>query len=113
MGTGSGSSGNSEGSGNNGDKDNKDGDKNKPAWYKGENWEKDRAEANRAKAEVMQGKDRVRTIDRIDTDLREQWHVHFKDGSALFKNGVWKHGGRALSNAEKTFLKKFGWTLPK
>ena len=40
-------------------------------------------------------------------------HVHFSDGSALNVNGVWKHGGRALDNAEKEFLQNNGWTLPK
>ncbi|MEW6609763.1 MAG: hypothetical protein AB1414_20340, partial [bacterium] len=43
----------------------------------------------------------------------EQDHVHFKDGSALNKNGTWKHGYRYLTNQEKEWLKHHGWKLPK
>ncbi len=43
----------------------------------------------------------------------EQTHVHLKDGSALNKNGTWKHGGTKLSNKTQTWLGKSGWTLPK
>jgi hypothetical protein len=56
-----------------------------------------------------------RSIDRFDKgnpDHGEQPHVHFKDGSALYKDGKWKHGERQLTNAEKKFLKEAGWTTP-
>ena len=39
-------------------------------------------------------------------------HVHFKDGSALRKDGVWRHGGKRLTNEEIKFLKTHGWTIP-
>jgi hypothetical protein len=43
----------------------------------------------------------------------EKDQVHFKDGSALNYDGTWKHGWRALTNAEKQWLTSNGWTLPK
>jgi hypothetical protein len=39
-------------------------------------------------------------------------HVHFKDGGALRRDGVWRHGGRKLTNEETKFLKDNGWTIP-
>jgi hypothetical protein len=39
-------------------------------------------------------------------------HVHFKDGSALRKDGVWRHGGKKLTNEEIKFLKHHGWKIP-
>src|SRR5690554_6672113 len=39
-------------------------------------------------------------------------HVHFKDGGALRRDGVWRHGGRKLTNEEIKFLKDNGWTTP-
>ena len=43
----------------------------------------------------------------------EQDNVHFKDGSALNKDGTWKHGNRKLTNDEKAWLQKHGWKLPR
>lgn len=56
-----------------------------------------------------------KTIDRVDSakppgDRFD--HVHFKDGHALYNDGTWKHGGRALTNAEKTWLLANGWPIP-
>lgn len=54
------------------------------------------------------------------TDLRlpisrankgEQPHVHFKDGSALNKDGTWKHGHGKLTNEQKQYLKQNGWDI--
>jgi hypothetical protein len=42
----------------------------------------------------------------------EQPHIHFSDGSALNMDGTWKHGGRALTNEEKEFLREWGWNIP-
>jgi hypothetical protein len=39
-------------------------------------------------------------------------HVHFKDGAALRKDGVWRHGARKLTNKEIAFLKDNGWKIP-
>lgn len=39
-------------------------------------------------------------------------HVHFIDGSALRKDGVWRHGQRQLTNEETKFLKDNGWAIP-
>ena len=65
-----------------------------------------------------------KTIDQLHvgkSDLGELPHIHFTDGSALNINGTWKHitnkHGNMIrtgfSNAEKKFLKKHGWKLPK
>jgi RHS repeat-associated protein len=55
-----------------------------------------------------------KTITRFDKGkiMGELDHVHFKDGAALNVNGTWKHGSKQLTNAEATFLQKYGWTLP-
>ena len=42
----------------------------------------------------------------------EYAHVHFVDGAALRDDGTWKHNPRTLTNAEKDWLRKWGWTLP-
>ncbi|WP_345398793.1 Hint domain-containing protein, partial [Amycolatopsis samaneae] len=47
----------------------------------------------------------------------EQTHVHFSDGTALNKDGTWKHDGGAggpgkLTNAQKKWLRECGWKLP-
>lgn len=41
-----------------------------------------------------------------------QDHVHLKDGSALNRDGTWRHGFSKLSNAVKDWLVSHGWTLP-
>jgi len=56
-----------------------------------------------------------RSISRLDhTRLgpHEKPHIHFTDGHALNIDGTWKHGGRALTNAERRFLLDNGWTAP-
>ncbi|CAF1496245.1 unnamed protein product [Adineta ricciae] len=56
-----------------------------------------------------------RTIERIDPACPERYdryiHAHFKDGSALYINGEWKHGFRNLTNVEKEWLSENGWIL--
>jgi hypothetical protein len=42
----------------------------------------------------------------------EKDHVHFKDGSALNRDGSWKHGARVLTGRESSWLMKHGWRLP-
>ena len=39
------------------------------------------------------------------------YHVHFKDGSALNKDGTWKHGNGKLTNEQKQYLKQNGWNI--
>lgn len=60
------------------------------------------------------------SIDRLDKgnpENNEGPHLHFKKDKkgdhALFKTGIWKHGGRKLTNNEIDFIKKIGWKLPK
>jgi RHS repeat-associated protein len=43
----------------------------------------------------------------------EQTHIHFKNGSALDKDGTWKHGYSKLSKAMRKWLKEAGWTSPR
>ena len=38
-------------------------------------------------------------------------HVHFHDGSALYKDGTWKHGHGKLTNEQRTYLKNNGWQI--
>ena len=54
------------------------------------------------------------TVDRADSPRisYEKPHVHFKSGDALNSDGTWKHGGRPLSNAEKSWLTSHGWAFP-
>jgi RHS repeat-associated protein len=54
-----------------------------------------------------------RGIDRVDEGRgpNEQDHVHFRDGSALNRDGTWKHGGRALSGSERRWLIRIGWRV--
>ena len=42
-----------------------------------------------------------------------QDHVHFTDGSALKRDGTWKHGNKKLTREEKAWLLKHSLTLPK
>jgi hypothetical protein len=35
---------------------------------------------------------------------KEMLHVHFADKTALYANGIWKHGFRELTNKERNFL---------
>jgi hypothetical protein len=55
-----------------------------------------------------------KTIKRAESDRRDYNtdHIHFTDGSALYKNGTWKHGGKQLTNKEKEWLESVGWELP-
>jgi tetratricopeptide (TPR) repeat protein len=56
-----------------------------------------------------------KSVDRVDRARfpHEKDQVHFKDGSAINKDGTWKHGGRKLTGAEKEWLIENGWKLPK
>ena len=42
----------------------------------------------------------------------EQDHIHFKDGSALNRDGSWKHGGRELTRAEREWAELGGFKAP-
>jgi hypothetical protein len=42
----------------------------------------------------------------------EQDHVHLQGGSALNRDGSWKHGVTELTNAVKGWLQGHEWTLP-
>ena len=55
------------------------------------------------------------TIKRADKGkiYGEQDNIHFQDGSAINRDGSWKHGEKRLTNAEKEFLKNSGFKLPK
>lgn len=55
-----------------------------------------------------------KSVERVDPARTafEKPQVHFKDGSALNYDGTWKHGGRALTNAEQNWLVQNGWRLP-
>jgi hypothetical protein len=58
-----------------------------------------------------------RSVIRVDKGkvFKEQDNVHFKDGSALNKDGTWKHVGKGklLTTGEKKWLLDHGWKLPK
>lgn len=53
-------------------------------------------------------------ITRVDKKIQknDQDHVHFEDGSALNRNGSWRHGGTTLTRAQKDWLTQNGWSLP-
>jgi hypothetical protein len=55
-------------------------------------------------------------IERVDVGKvrGEQPHVHFTRGRhALNKDGTWKHGGGLrITNAQRKWLTKNGWTVP-
>ena len=55
-----------------------------------------------------------KSVDRVDPARvpGEKPHVEFNDGNALNNDGTWKHGGRALTNAERDWLVSNGWSLP-
>ena len=59
----------------------------------------------------------ITRVDKMDGNENKQHHVHFKDGSALNKDGTWKHtpkkgGEHVFTNKEIEFLKYYGWTIP-
>ena len=55
-----------------------------------------------------------RGINRVDVGKvrGEQDNVHFDDGTALNRDGTWKHGEGNLTNAQKEWLLRAGWQLP-
>jgi hypothetical protein len=73
--------------------------------------------ANQMRQQVLRG-NAPRSVDRVDADRKlpsgqyEEPHVHFKDGSALYRTGVWRHGSHELTNAEIKWLTSNGWRLP-
>jgi hypothetical protein len=72
--------------------------------------------SNQMQKEVERGQ-APKTIERVDKGvdrpgLKEKPHIHLDDGSALNNDGTWKHGGRALTEAEKQWISKSGWKLP-
>jgi hypothetical protein len=60
-----------------------------------------------------------RGITRVDKGKvkGEQDNVHFSNGSALNRDGTWKHlpqkGAPILTNAQREWLQKNGWSVPK
>ena len=59
-----------------------------------------------------------KNIERFDASKSSvkgsQDHVHFKNGSALNKDGTWKDGKAfKLSNNEKKYLQQNGWKIDK
>jgi hypothetical protein len=68
---------------------------------------------NRLQQQVEKGK-APRTVDRVDRGkiYGEKDHIHFKDGSALNKDGTWKHGEKELTKAEKEWIEDNGWETP-
>jgi RHS repeat-associated protein len=76
--------------------------------------EKKEKSPNQLNEEINRGQ-APKEVKRVDTGkvTGEQTHAHFKDGSALNKNGTWKHGQSELSNATKNWLIDNGWKLPK
>ena len=56
-----------------------------------------------------------RDVKRVDVGKvkGEQTHTHFKDDSALNKDGTWKHGESTLCRATQKWLIDNGWNLPK
>ncbi|XVO23238.1 MAG: RHS repeat-associated core domain-containing protein [Betaproteobacteria bacterium] len=71
---------------------------------------------NQLNAEIYRGQapDGIKRVDDPRT-YGEQKQVHFDDKkrSALNIDGTWKHGGMTLSNAQREWLVKHGWKLPK
>ena len=61
---------------------------------------------------IKQGKT-PKSISRIDTNrVGTCIRVHFQDGTALSKEGIWQHSNRQLSTEEIQFLKAHGWAIP-
>ena len=54
----------------------------------------------------------ITRVDRGNPDLFEQPHVHFDNGSALNKDGTWKHGNANLTGEQRQWLTDNGWRLP-
>ena len=52
---------------------------------------------------IQQSSNIPKSILRFDSG-KEMLHVHFSDKTALYANGVWKHGVRELTGKEKAFL---------
>ena len=61
---------------------------------------------NQAKQQVRRGQ-APRTVERVDPARGDfgQDEVHFKDGSALKRDGTWKHRGKSLTNKEKAMAR--------
>ena len=58
---------------------------------------------------------RITNPQQLDSGFREKDHVHFSDGTALNKDGTWKHiknKTHKFTNEEKKYLKENGWKIP-
>lgn len=57
-----------------------------------------------------------KSVDRVDKGKGsfEHDHIHFKDGSALNRDGSWKHNPKdhKLVEKERKFLNDNGWAVP-
>ena len=70
---------------------------------------------NQLQREIRQGKapKGITRLDKGDIKHKEQPHVHFKDGSALNKDGTWKHGDgkNTLTKEQAQYWKQNGWDI--
>ena len=68
---------------------------------------------NQLQEDIKKGKapGKIYRVDKGNPNHGEQPHIHFSDGSALNMDGTWKHGKRKLYNAEREFLRKYGWKI--
>ena len=68
---------------------------------------------NQLQREIFTGKapKGITRLDKGELKHNEQPHMHFKDGSALNKDGTWKHGKGKLTNEQLQYLKQNGWNV--
>jgi RHS repeat-associated protein len=73
-----------------------------------------RTSLNQMNQQIRRGQ-APRGINRVDRAKvpGEQDNVHFEDGSALNRDGSWKHGSTTLTNAQQDWLLRGGWRLPR
>ena len=68
---------------------------------------------NQLQQDVSRGKapDGIKRFDKGNPKHKEQDHVHFENGSALNKDGTWKHGKGNLTKEQQNYLKQNGWNI--
>lgn len=86
-------------------------------YYVGEShlWTHNACSANQVNQLIQRGGRKIpRTLKRAEfCKVTRMEHLHFTDSSALTRTGVWRHGGKILTNLEKDFIARIGWMLPK